>query len=233
MTREKLSKNKKGLTVRQGWGKRIQELRQLTGLSRKEFAEKHCDIGITYSTYEKWESEYFDKISLRARKLLRYAFDEEDVVYNDRWLVEGEGVGPIKLSHVRERTADWDGKPSISSDEDRLVLQDLQEYKRYHGETIHLVVPDETMSPRFVKGEYVAGDLQPINDIEDFIGKDCIVRTTAGEILIRKFSKRIEYGKYLFSCVNLSNENEGIILNKDEIISLAPVSWHRIKVYSG
>ncbi len=84
------------------------------------------------------------------------------------------------------------------------------------------------MLPFYRKGDYVAGIQYFEADIQKAVGQDCIVLLKTKQLLLRHLRYHQETG-FTLVCINPDTTAHPYVLENQELISVAPVIWHRRK----
>lgn len=198
-------------------GKRIRFIRDhLLSLTREEF----CESGIiTLPALKGWELAWGGGLTQQgAEKIVKRA-KQLNVYCSDSWLMHGIGREAIYLTkdlYIHE------------SDENHIAKELL--LFREIPNSIDAVVKDDGMTPILSQGNYVGGIV--VNNIEDAIGKECILVDDNNDIYIRILKHGDEVDRYHLQCIN-----QNVMLVKKEIKNIsikiaAPIIWIR-KLYRG
>ncbi len=83
------------------------------------------------------------------------------------------------------------------------------------------------MAPHFKLGDCVAGKVRTNDAIKDTVGLDCIVQTADNQTLLRRVKKCAQPGRYDLVCTNPNTTVPAFVLSAQELVSSAPVVWHR------
>lgn len=126
-------------------GSRVRLLRLLTKLNRKEFCQKFNLKESTLSAIE------LGRLSLSEKKLqeLLDIFFSEGINASAQWLLSGEGASPKEIIAL---------KNELKATEEQLSI----------------IMPDNSMSPIFEKGDYIGGTFCELN--ESLAGQKCILQ---------------------------------------------------------
>ncbi|WP_457767039.1 helix-turn-helix domain-containing protein [Coxiella burnetii] len=177
----------------------------MTKLSRREFAKKS---GIANTTLQHWEDG--EKHTLPEKSVRRFikALLNLGVHCSYDWLMHGKGPAPQYAGHV-------------------IFQEELTLFLSRNKNTVHLVVSDDAMEPRFVQGEVVAGVRVYGKEIEKLIGLDCIVLVQGGDLLLRTILKGDVEGYYHLGYTNPKTTASKPFLYNIELVNAAPVIWAR------
>lgn len=212
--------------------KRIKQLREMTGLSRRDFSKK---AGIPHSSLQYWENpeetEY--KITLDAAQRLLIALRNFGVQCSEEWIQTGEGPSPyiinaiaIERSVLKEKTAKLDiGEGAENKD----IEQELNLFLQKNKDAVATIIFDDAMSPRYIIGEVVAGIRVYETEMEKIAGWDCIVLTQDGDIYVRTLMKGSLTDHYNLIPCNPNTAALKAILKDVKLVSAAPIIWTRRK----
>jgi hypothetical protein len=193
-------------------GRRIRFVRvHLLSLTRNDFC-KNTDI--TLPALKGWElgwgggltQQGAEKIARRARQLNIYC--------SDSWLMHGIGREAIYL------TKDLD----IQESDEYHVAKELLLFRELEN-SIDAVVKDDAMIPFLYPGNYVGGII--CKNIENAIGKDCIVIDDNDDTYIRILLKGDGPGFYNLCCLN---QNAALVkkeIKNTTVKIAAPIIWIR------
>lgn len=224
---EKATENPK--STREARARRLESLRGLTRLSRVEFA-KRC--GVKSGSFQNWEGPRFGGLTEKAAQKIIRGARALGINCTLEWLMHGIGQGPqiddrLYLSEsliIRQEPKSYD----ISENEENdLIAQELLLFRQHNKDVLDFVVTDDAMEPAIKKEDYVAGIARYNKDIEDVLGKECIVKTAEGETLVRIVKKGLTPGYYNLFCSNLNTSVAKPILYDIDLVCAAPVIWIR------
>jgi transcriptional regulator with XRE-family HTH domain len=200
--------------------KRARTLRALTGLSRADFEK---ETGIPRGTLQHWEDENRNGLTQAGAERLSKACNILGIPASFEWLMYGAGSGPKFSQPAYE--------PSTSTSETSKTREqaekELSFFMSNHKNAIDHIVPDDSMTPRFIEGEVVAGVRYFKDDIEKVVGQDCIVVTKDGLTLLRNLKASDLTGHFTLVCNNPHTAASNPIIKDVELISAAPVIWAR------
>lgn len=204
--------------------KRALSLRQMTHLSRQKFEKR---FGVSTSTLQHWEDPKKNGLTLKGAKRLIQMLQQTGVYCSVEWLMHGVGPGPQTLpSHSQAQRSERTHKVSETS-EAECIANELALFSQQYPEVIHTVLTDDSMEPRFIEGEHVAGVRRYKQGINELIGQDCIVVTKEGDLLVRRIRAQDAPGFYNISCLNMNSAISKPILYHVELVSAAPIIWSR------
>ena len=193
-------------------GKRIRYIREhLLSQAREEFCR---DSDITAQSLKGWELAWGGGLSQQgAIKLVRRA-RELNIYCTESWLMHGIGRNATLI------TKDLD----IQDGDESHIAKELLLFRELRH-SIDTVIKDDGMLPFLYPGNYVGGII--VNNINNAIGKECIIVADNNEILVRVLKYGAEPARYDLVCFN-----EHTTLVKKEIKNTAikfaaPIIWIR------
>lgn len=193
-------------------GKRVRFVREhLLSLAREEFCR---GSNITAPSLKGWELSWGGGLSQQgAEKIVKRA-KELNIYCTESWLMHGIGRS---ATHVTKDLDIQDGDEGHIAKE-LLLFRELQN-------SIDTIIKDDGMIPFLYPGNYVGGII--VKNIENAIGKECIIIADNDEIFVRVLKHGEEPGRYHLSCLN-----EHPMLVKKEIKNTAikfaaPIVWIR------
>ena len=203
--------------------KRVASLRQLTGLSRRAFAERY---GVAPGTLQHWENGV-PTISQQGAKRLIKALASGGIHCGLEWLIYGIG-NPPQLPHALSVGHPQQPRSTLSNDlETRFVAEELALFQSHYAGAIEMVVADDGMLPAYRVGDVIAGIRHYQHDIERLIGLDCIVFTESSDLLLRQVRRSHIQGYYNLACLNPNTTVAKPTLYDIKLVSAAPVMWLR------
>ncbi len=205
-------------------GRRLETLRKMTGLTRKNFEKKYS---VSASTIQSWEAAKAGGLTDRGAQRVIQIFRQEQITCTLDWLLYGIGSSPQQMGHTAGSMPDYlenVGQPLV---EEKTITQELLVFRALHQKPIDLVVSDDGMEPYFKKGDYVAGKRRYLEEIPGLVGKNCIVVTSNNEVLLRRVKKSVRPGFYDLICINSNTRVYAPVIYEQQLICAAPVIWHR------
>ncbi len=190
---------------------RIKGIRMQLCLSRKKFEEI---TGISANTLQSWEAGKNHLTEKGALKLSQ-ALEVVGLTCTVEWLLNGDGIPPRVQSSA---TDCWQ--------EDEKLLKEVMYFETNNPSPIVSIVMDDSMSPIYELGDYVAGSLRDGCEAEKLIGCNCIVTIDSGLTMIRKLNKGTNDQLNLYS-INLDTNAENAFVLDCKIQRIAQVIWHR------
>lgn len=178
-------------------------------------------------TLRAWEN---GKVRLTEKAITRCLsiYRKEGVILSKSWIVTGEGLPPKLAVEIGNFFESDNQKQNLEMDDTLLMVKEADFFKNLNPDSTILLVTTEEMLPYYAPGDYVGGRLKSKTDIDDCIGKDCIVISKSQKKYFRRLSKNILDGSYNLVCHNphWGKTLEPVIFDVD-IESVAPIIWHR------
>lgn len=211
-------------------GRRLKLLRNMTDLSRKALEQKYH---ISASTIQSWEDAKAGGLTEKGAKRVIQVFHKEGIQCTLNWLLHGLGQRPQPSSRVFEGE-EGEGAVSMAPvdepNEDRAIVNELLAFRQNNPKNpVEFIVADNGMGPFYSVGDYIAGKRRFDNQLESVVGLDCIIETKENEILFRRVRPGSKPGTFNLICLNLETDVKNPVLYDRELISAAPVIWHRRK----
>ena len=212
-------------------GERLRRARILAGIStRRAFEEKYQ---ISANTLQGWEQGK-NPLSKKGAKRIVEALKNEGLICSPDWLINGNGVPPRAFEMLKEIPAETDLENLLNQmhlQEEQAIYQELQTFKTHNPNPIIITISDDTMEPQFREGDYVAGTrLTRPEDIQKHLGEPCIVELSDHTIIARHLHGDSKLGCYTLSCTNFRSKQAPLTISNAQIISAAPILWHRRKL---
>jgi transcriptional regulator with XRE-family HTH domain len=204
-------------------GKRLKTLRKMSDLSRERMEEKYS---VSANTIQSWEAAKAGGLTRKGAERIITAFHHEGISCTIEWLLYGVGAPPMLRTaerHIIHETAGL----YTALPEDKAIIEELQTFRTLNKTAVDIIIADNGMSPHFKPGDYVAGKRRTGNDIERYVGQNCIVEISTNEILLRRIQHRNHQGLYTLGCINPDTSVRLPTLYEQKLISAAPVIWHR------
>ena len=197
--------------------KRLLVLREMTGLSRDKFHQRY---GIARGTLQNWESARFGGLTSKGARTILIAFQAEGIQADLQWLLHG--IGPAPLTQASGITQNANPLAHLEAQESQAIAEELLIFRNHNNdEVIDFVIPDDSMTPLFQKGDYVAGVRRYQDKMEEVVGLSCIVQTKEHGLLLRHV-KQSEDQRYHLFCLNLHGETK-----RPCLYNVALISQHR------
>lgn len=205
--------------------KRVQSLRKMTRLSRRAFAKRY---GVAPGTLQNWEDVHGNGLTEKGAHRLVKALQSSGIYCAVEWLMQGSGAGP-RVDHTLYTDSELSTsvvQPSKERDHN-YIAEELALFYQHHKEAIDCVMQDDGMWPQFKIGDLVAGVRHYGRAIAQFIGKECIVMTVDGELLVRELRSSELPDHYTLACSNPRTQVAKPIIYDVALVSAAPVVWIR------
>lgn len=204
-------------------GNRVKSARMLSGYTRKAFAEISK---ISMATLRIWEEPTSNRGGLTEKGALRLieALNVCGIYCTKKWLLFGLGPGPNLINNP-DRFKIKIEAPDVTWGEDESIIQDIESFKRNNVDPIVAIITDNSMSPKFNRGDYVGGSRVYKNAIENLIGCLCIVGLKE-KTLIRRITAT-KKSKYTLCSINQDPIITDPVITEVEIIYAAEIVWHR------
>jgi transcriptional regulator with XRE-family HTH domain len=223
----KLDEIKKERAVRVKW------LRTLTGLSRRDFAKRY---GIPPGTIQNWEEGKGGGITEKGAHRIVSVLQSANIHASFEWLMHGVGADPVPPTSVRRYvTAEASAKYATQSDTDQelqWIESEMALFCQHYVDAVTIQVDDDSMQPYFYPNDQVAGVRLYGLNMQNAVGKHCIVLTKDGHQLLRFVKKSQLPGFYNLACTNFKTDVKHAYLYDVELVSAAPVIWVRRKAFS-
>lgn len=209
----------------QARAKRVWGLRQVTGLSRREFAKRY---GVAAGTLQNWEDPNGNGLSEKGAYRLVNALKTSGVYCNVEWLMHGVGDPPHAAETIPSPAtlALKDDLPA-SKYEQAALKAELQLFCSHYPEAIYFQVTDDSMLPTYQQGDFVAGIRVYQNNISQLIGQDCIILLSTGEQLLRRLRASAIPGLFDLMAINPQTHTQKPYFYDVNLVYAAPVIWWR------
>lgn len=203
-------------------GKRLKTARMMTGLTRNGLEEKYK---ISASTIQSWEAAKAGGLTERGVARVLPVLHQEGVTCTADWLLYGIGTGPQPTNIPLP--ADAGELLDHRLPDEKAIIQELLTFRNLNHNSVDLIVPDDGMGPQYQLGDYVAGIRRTREEIDTVLGLNCIVQTAHNDMQFRRVKKGSRPGLYNLVCINADTEVFETTLYDQELITAAPVIWHR------
>lgn len=210
-------------------GKRLRIVRHMAGFENIELLmEKYqANYPVSYGTWRGWEAGAGEGLSEKGADKACKIFAEEGILCTTAWLLYGAGKGPQFIPTFDPNNTGWQAIINTTDNKKQTdILEELSFFRQHHSDTLDFVIPDDTMAPRFIQGEYVAGIKRTGNLMEKVLGQDCIIQTVSGDTLVRNLREKTGNSTYTLACSNTQQTNKPFLYDV-HIIGLAPIIWQR------
>jgi len=193
-------------------GKRIRYVRDhLLSQTRNEFCQ---DTDITLPALKGWELGWGGGLTQPGAEKIAKRAKELGVYCSDSWLLYGIGREAIYI------TKDLDLN---ESDENHIAKELLLFRELPHS--IDALIKDDGMTPFLNPGNYVGGII--VENIEEAIGKECIIIDDADDIFVRILQHGDQQGLYNLCCLNQHALQVKKEIKNISIKMAAPIIWIR------
>jgi len=207
-------------------GRRLKSLRKMADLSRKYLTTQYY---ISSSTLQSWEEGKAGGLTVKGAHKIILALRQEGVSCTAEWLLHGTGQPPHlseKIYLGKEKTLFESVPPTLNETE--VILKELNTFRQLNRDVLDMLIIDDGMNPFYHKGDRVAGKRYFGEEaIKEAIDRDCIVETKSGEILCRRVRKGQSKNSFNLQCVHIDTTVKTPFLYDVDILSAAPVIWHR------
>lgn len=208
---------------------RLKHLRELLKLTRAQVYEKY---GIPQDSLAAWENGKARVTEKSVDRCLK-AYRAEGLIASKEWVLVGEGFDPkFSLDLSRYFKTLSTEMPESEIDDELLKVKELEYFKSLAPNSVVSVVSADDMLPLYASGDYVGGRFKFGKDIENCIGKDCIIKTMDGCNFVRRIAKNSSGTGYNLVALNPQYDGspEPVLFNV-EIECAAPIIWHRRSDY--
>lgn len=203
-------------------GRRIRHCRRLTGLSRKEFCERHNLAVNTYSLWERGEVTITEKNVLFCTQ----AFLSEGIHCSSQWLLHEEGQKPEMISsnnrHAPEKFFEraFDNvSPEIST------FLDVKAYQRNNPGAVVHQVKNKAMLPFIRVGDFVGGIPLEKDKLHFAHREICILEMEPKRYIVRVLHK--QKNNYVLIASNTSASVVSPLILQEPPLSVIPVDFIR------
>ncbi len=213
-------------------GERLRRARVLAGLTtRREFEKKYH---ISANTLQGWEQGK-NPLSEKGAKRVVEAFKWEGLLCSPDWLLHGRGMPPRPYeminpgqSSIERKNIDFN---TLNVQEEEQIYQETQVFKDQNLNSIVLSITDDAMEPYFNLGDSIGGVQVFQDEIQQFIGRLCILELENNLILPRLLQQGSSPDHYTAACTNPNTKATILNLYNVKVISAAPIIWHRKKLF--
>ena len=193
-------------------GKRLRFIREhLLSLAREEFCR---ESNITPQSLKGWELAWGGGLSLPGAKKVVKRAKELNVYCTESWLMHG--VGRSATIITKDLNLEEGDENHIAKE--LLLFRELED-------SIDTVIKDDGMLPFLHPGSYVGGII--VKNIENAIGKECIIVADNNEILVRILKQGKESSRYDLVCLNENTTSVKKEIKNTAIKFAAPIIWIR------
>ncbi len=194
-----------GNDSRNAQAERLRYIREYTELSRQEL-EKLLDIG--HSTLKHWETGG-QKMPLRRKQQLAITLKHMGFDCTAKWLEDGTSTTP-QWSETRKLAAELDYFLSINDN------------------SVGLVLENNTMLPKYGKGDAVGGIMIDNAESKSALEKFCIVELADGHRMACRLLPATTSDCFNLEVLNSDISPQGTAVITDVKLNfIAPIVWHR------
>lgn len=161
-------------------GKRLKLARQMTNLTRKQFADKH---NLNYHTLESWE-QGINNISDENLSILESILTSEGINVSKNWILNGNVYESLNSTIKNQNQSKVHSNYSL--DGDFSYLREIKFFQETTENAIVTMILDDALFPYFNKGDYVGGVVTISKAMEQYVGKFCIIKMKNNDIIARK-----------------------------------------------
>ena len=207
-------------------GERLRVLRNMSGLTIHELADKY-DVGA--STIKYWECAKSEGLSPKGAKKFIEAMANEGIYCSYMWLMHGVGIHPQYIDKRYGDTKKQQNPMNTSLEEERAIYREMDLFLKETDNSVTLAVYDDSMEPFYFLGDTVGGNRLFDKDIHKALDRDCLVETEDHQILCRRFTLGNEIDRYTLCCLNHRTTVYPPNMYNIKIVSVAPISriWRR------
>lgn len=205
--------------------KRVQSLRKMTRLSRREFAKRY---GVSPGTLQNWEDIHGNGLTEKGARRLIKALQSSGIYCSFEWLMQGTGQGPhVDQALYTDSELLIEPPELLIEKEHTYIAKELALFYHHYKEVIDCVIINDAMWPQFRIGDHVAGQRYYGRAIANLIGQECIVMTVDGDLLVRELRASELPDHYTLVCTNPRTQVPKPIIYDVALVSAAPVIWMR------
>ena len=197
---------------------RVRCLRDITGLSRREFAKK---FGIASGTLQNWEDKEGNGLTEKGAHRLVCVINNAGILCHVEWLMYGTGRAPYLIDPTTINGSQK--KPPLKNS----IPKEIDLFCSEHKEAICLQVKDDAMFPFYNINDYVAGERCYNSDIDFCVGENCIVLLSSGEQLLRFLKKSLIPNLYDLASLNSQTTDKKPYYYNCKLIYAAPIIFWR------
>jgi len=208
-------------------GERLRRVRYLANLSREEFCS---DGGVNLTTLVSWEVGRFGGLSTKGASRVIARVAKEGVFCTLDWLLYEVGAGPeVNVDYKKSQIKSKSNNSKNYAAENSVIIKELMLFKKINENPIDFVIDDDAMLPYYQINDYVAGTNRFDKKISSLIGLNCIVQINSGRIVMRNLQRGPRANSYSLIATNLQTKIKDSIIYDVELVSAAPILWHRKK----
>jgi len=235
----KTSAKKSEIIIQQA--QRLKHVRDMLRLNREYIEKKYR---ISAATLKSWENA-LTKITEKGLKRCINMYRQEGILLTREWILYGTGLSPrisldigkylaSELQYPRHenvseglKVMDNTGVSYNTNDETAFILREATFFKESYTDSVALAVTNDDMEPVYQIGDYVGGIFRYDKNIISANKRDCIIRLSSGELLLRRLFIN-NNGQKNLACINPLPSSSNIpILFNTSVECVAPIIWHR------
>jgi transcriptional regulator with XRE-family HTH domain len=210
------------MKVSEAIGRRIRHCRRLTGLTRKEFCERHNIGTTTYYYWERGEVTITEKIIL----LCTQAFLAEGLNCSSHWLLTEEGESPsVLFTNNRHHPEKFFERSFENISPEISAFLDVQAFQKNNPSSIVHQIKNKAMLPLLRVGDFVGGVPLEKNKLHFAHREICILETEPKKYMVRIFHK--QKNNYVLVAANTSAAVINPLILQEPPISVIPVNFIR------
>lgn len=210
--------------VKKNIPQRIKAARSIAGYAeRKAFCHK---FGFPLATLEAWERGKNLLTSKGARRLVDI-LRGVGIYCSEEWLLEGKGISPRPLKEFIEEEDLSPHNPYHSLDKNLKIAKEISTFITLNEGAHVTLIRDDAMLPFYEEGDYVGGIRKAGSFLSEAVNKRCIIELLNGNTIVRQLYQGKDKGSYNISAINLNSKKGPILEQNVEILSAAPIIWHR------
>lgn len=207
------------LNTAEARAERLRRVRNMANLTRQEI----CNFdGLNINTYKGWEIARYGGLPVDGAEKIIQRVAGEGVICELEWLVHGRGNAPYAIP----KDALFDANEKGNRDTKRSVFKEIMLFKNCHPDAVHTEVLDDSMSPIYEKGDFLAGINKHGEELNNLLGENCIVQITNGSSFIRRLMPSDTKDRFTLVCLNPKTQAKNPIIHNAELKSAAPISRH-------
>ena len=164
---------------------------------------------------------------MKGAKRLVDVLREVGVYASEEWLREGKGISPRPLEEI---TGDFHAPAEESLHavgENLKIAKEISTFITQNEGAVVTIVNDDAMLPFYEECDYVGGIKHTGAAIKEAMNKRCVIEFPNRKMTVRQLSKGIDSSRYNISAINLNTKMSPTAEYNVEIISAAPILWHR------
>lgn len=212
------------MDARKKTAERIKAARSIAGYAeRKAFCSR---FSFPLATLEAWERGK-NPLTLKGAKRLVEILREVGVYSSEEWLREGKGISPRPIEEISEDSDVSAGESLYAVGKNLKIAKEISTFITQNEGAIVTIVNDDAMLPFYEEGDYVGGIKHIGPNIKEAMNKRCIIEFANRKLTVRQLSKGTDSSHYNMSAINLNTKMSPTVEYNVEIISAAPILWHR------